>query len=83
MPRFPQRLPEFGTAIETFIDAVDLGRIPMRLDLAHIHGQQTHAAGTDLGRHLGVMLDVMVLNEGWHVGSPFAFEKHDESQPPD
>jgi predicted TIM-barrel enzyme len=72
MLRFSQRLPELGTAIETFIDEVDLGRVPMRLDLAHIHGQQSHATRADLRRHLGVMLDVVMLNEGWHVGSPSA-----------
>ena len=67
MPRFFQRLPDFGTAIETFIDEVDLRRAPVRLDLAHIHGQQPHAARTDLRRDLG---DVMVVDKGWHVGSP-------------
>jgi hypothetical protein len=72
MVRFPQRLPEFGTAIETFIDTVDLGRVPVRLDLAHIHGQQSHAVRTDLGRRLGLVPDVMMLNEGWHAGSPLA-----------
>jgi hypothetical protein len=42
----------------------------MWLDLAHIHRPVPHAAGTDLGHHLGGLLDVMVLDKGWHVGSP-------------
>ena len=70
MPRFPERLPDFSAAIEAFIDEVDFRRAPVRFDLPHIHGQKSHAARANLGRHLGVMLDVMVLDKGWHVGFP-------------
>src|SRR5689334_855478 len=68
--RLPDGLPDLVAAIAAFVDEVDLGQIPTRLDLAHIHGQRAHAGWTDHRGHLGMMLDVMVLNKGWHVGSP-------------
>jgi len=64
--RLAHGLPDFGTAIGALIDEVDLGHAPVRLDVAHIHGQYSHAAGADDGRHL----DLMMMDIGWHIGSP-------------
>jgi hypothetical protein len=59
-------LPDFGAAVGTFIDEVDLRHAPMWFDVPDIHGQKPYAAGTDDWR----LLDVVMLNVGWHVGSP-------------
>jgi hypothetical protein len=61
-------LPDFGAAVRAFIDEVDLGETPMRLDVSHEHRKQSDTAGAHDRWCLGfVMLDV-----GWHVGSPLA-----------
>jgi hypothetical protein len=60
-------LPDFRAAVGAFIDKVDLGHAPMRLDLSHIHRKQANAAGTD---NRGRLEDVVMLDIGWHVGSP-------------
>lgn len=59
-------LPDFSAAIRTFVDEIDLGHAPVRLDVTHIHGQQPKAAGTEDRSHLNVVM----LNICWHYGSP-------------
>jgi hypothetical protein len=39
----------------------------MRLDVPHIHGQQADAAGAEYRRRF----DFVMLDIGWHVGSPW------------
>ncbi len=65
--RLSYGMPDFGAAIGTFIDEVDFGHAPVRLDIPHIHGLQSYATGADDGRHLDV---VMMMSIGWHIGSP-------------
>jgi hypothetical protein len=64
--RLAHGLPDFGTTISAFVDEVDFGHAPVRFDVAHIHGQHSHAAWTDDRRHL----DFVVVDKGWHIGSP-------------
>jgi hypothetical protein len=59
-------LPHLGTAIGAFIDEVDLRHAPVWLDIAHKHGLHSDAAGADDGRHL----DFVMVDIGWHMGSP-------------
>ena len=67
-------LPDFGAAIRTFKDDIDLRPAPIRRDVANVHRQNSDAAGADNRDCLG--LDVVVVNVGWHVGSP----RHNESK---
>jgi hypothetical protein len=60
-------LPDFGAAIRALIDKVDFRHAPMRLNVPHIHRQQSDAAGAEDRRCLTF---VVVLDVGWHVGSP-------------
>src|SRR5260370_14527481 len=78
MPEFRlrHRLPDFGAAIRALIDEVDLRHTPMRLDVSHIHRQQSKAAGAE---HRSA-LDFVMLDVGWHVGSP-SKRKHFRLQP--
>jgi hypothetical protein len=64
-------LPDLGATIGTLENEVDLRNIPMRLDVSDIHRQQSKAAGTDNRRHFD---DMLMLNVGWHIGSPFPVE---------
>src|SRR5580700_4019967 len=64
--RLSHGLPDFSAAIGALIDEVDLGHAPVRLDVAHIHGQHPHAAWTDDGSHL----EFVMVDKGWHIGSP-------------
>ena len=59
----------FGAAIRALIDEVDLRHAPMGFDLPDIHGKQSHTAGADDRS----VLALVMLNVGWHVGSPFTF----------
>jgi hypothetical protein len=59
-------LPDFGAAIGAFIDKVDFRHAPVRLDVPHIHRQQSDAAGAKYRRGI----DFALLDVGWHVGSP-------------
>ena len=61
-------LPDLGAAVRALIDEVDLRHAPMGLDFPDIHGKQSHTAGADDGS----VLALVMLNEGWHVGSPLA-----------
>jgi hypothetical protein len=58
-------LSEFGAAVEALIDEVDLRHVPMELNVSNVHGE-TYAAGT----HNHSWLKFVVLDVGWHVGSP-------------
>src|ERR1700722_9954509 len=69
-------VPDFGAAVRAFIDEVDLRLAPMRFDVPDEHGKQSHAAGADHRNGL----DVVMLDVGWHIGSP-SQRKHAESQP--
>jgi hypothetical protein len=64
--RLRHGLPDFGAAVGTLIDEVDLRHAPMGLDFSDIHRKQSYAAGAD---HSGCFTFVM-LNVGWHIGSP-------------
>ena len=56
----------FGAAVRAFISEVDLRHAPVRLDVAQIHSQSDAARTKDEGRFdIVVMMDI-----GWHVGSP-------------
>src|SRR5450631_3636854 len=70
-------LPHFGAAIGALIDKVDFRHAPVRLDVPHIHGQQADAAGAE---DRGSLTFVVVLDVGWHVGSP-SRRKHGKFQP--
>jgi hypothetical protein len=59
-------VPHFRAAIRALEDEVDLGHAPVRLDVPHIHGLESDAAGTYHRRHL----DLVLMSEGWHIGSP-------------
>jgi hypothetical protein len=66
--RLGHGLPDFGATVGALIDEVDLRHAPMRLDLSDIHRKQSNAAGADnRGR-----LDLVMLDVGWHIGSPSA-----------
>jgi hypothetical protein len=72
-------LPDFGAAIQAFKDEVDLRHAPMRLNVANHHRQNPYAAGAD-DRDC-VSLDFVVMNVGWHVGSPLHNGSKVEFQP--
>jgi hypothetical protein len=59
-------LPDFGPAVWTFIDKIDFRHAPMGFDLSDKHGQQSYATGT----HDRRFIDFVMLDVGWHVGSP-------------
>ena len=59
-------LPDFGAAVGAFIDEVDGRHAPMGFDVSYIHWKQSHAAGAE-DRN---WLDVVMLDVGWHIGSP-------------
>jgi hypothetical protein len=61
-------LSNFGAAVGTLENQVDLRNVPMRLDLSNIHRQDSKAAGTDNRRRFD---DMVMLNIGWHIGPPF------------
>src|SRR4051812_5975668 len=65
--RLADRLSDLGAAIGAFIDEVDLGETPVRLDLAHIHRQEAHARRANHRRYLDIL---MMLYISWHLGSP-------------
>jgi hypothetical protein len=69
--RLGHGLSDFGAAVGAFEDEVDLRNIPMRLNLADKHRQQPKAAGADNRSHFD---DMVMLNIGWHIGSPFPVE---------
>src|SRR3954469_2256333 len=69
-------LPDFGAAVGALIDKVDLRHAPMGLDLPDKHGKYSHAAGAQDRSGFGFVM----LNVGWHVGSPFN-RGHGEPQP--
>jgi hypothetical protein len=69
--RLGDRVPDLGAAVGTLIDEVDLRQAPMGLDVSHIHRQQSYAAWTD--NRSG--LDFVMLDVGWHVGSPCKAEQ--------
>jgi hypothetical protein len=64
-------LSNFGAAVGTLENQVDLRNVPMRLDLSNVHRQDSKAAGTDNRRRFD---DMVMLNIGWHIGSPFPVE---------
>jgi hypothetical protein len=70
-PWLPDGLPDFRTAIRAFVDEVDLRHAPVWLDFPNIHRQHANAARTNDGRHL----DLMMMDIGWHFGSPSANKK--------
>ena len=67
MPSFRpgNRVPDLGSAVGALIDEVDLRHAPTRFDLSDEHGKQSHAAGADHRNGL----DVVMLDEGWYIGS--------------
>jgi hypothetical protein len=65
--RLGHGLPDFSATVGALIDEVDLRHAPMRLDVSHIHRKQSDAAGADNRVRLD---DVVMLDVGWHVGSP-------------
>jgi hypothetical protein len=65
--RLGHGLPDFSATVGALIDEVDLCHAPMRLDVSHIHRKQSDAAGADNRVRLD---DVVMLDVGWHVGSP-------------
>jgi hypothetical protein len=65
--RLPDGLSDLSAAISAFIDEVDLGKAPMRLDLAHIHWQEPHTGGANHRRDFDIL---MMLYISWHLGSP-------------
>jgi hypothetical protein len=68
MPSFwlGDRVPDLGAAVGALIDEVDLRQAPMRLDVSNVHRQQSYAAWAD--NRSG--LDFVMLDIGWHDGSP-------------
>ena len=69
-------LPDLGAAVGALIDEVDLRHAPMGLDVSHVHREQSYATGAD---HRSC-LNFVVLDVGWHVGSP-SQRKHGKLQP--
>jgi hypothetical protein len=64
--RLGDGVPDLGTAVGALIDEVDLRHAPMGLDVSNVHRQESYAARADDRSGLNfVMLDV-----GWHDGSP-------------
>lgn len=63
-------LPDFGAAFGALIDEVDARHAPMGLDLPDKHRQQSYAAGADDWS----FVDFVMLDIGWHVGSPSTAE---------
>ena len=59
-------LSDFAAAVGALIDEVDLGHAPMGLDISDEHRQKSQAAGAENRS----ALSCMVLNVGWHIGSP-------------
>jgi hypothetical protein len=64
-------LPDFGAALGALIDEVDLRHAPMGFDISDIHREHSNAAGTDDYS----FLDFVMLDVGWHVGSPSSQRK--------
>jgi hypothetical protein len=64
--RLRYRLPDFGAAVGALIDEVDLGHAPMGLNVSDKHRQKSQAAGAENRS----VLSCVVLDVGWHVGSP-------------
>ena len=67
-PRPCDGLPDLGAAIRALVDEVNLGHAPMGFNFPDKHGQQSYTAGAD-DRSI---LALVMLNVGWHVGSPLA-----------
>jgi hypothetical protein len=65
--RLGHGLPDFGAAVGTLENEVDFRHAPMRLDVPDKHRKVSNAAGTK--NRSG--LDVVMLDVGWHDGSPF------------
>src|SRR6266571_5846618 len=65
--RLPDGLPDLGAAISAFIDEVDFGKAPMRLNIAHVHWQEPHTSGANHRRDFDIL---MMLYISWHLGSP-------------
>jgi hypothetical protein len=59
-------LPDLATAVGALIDEVDLRHAPMGLDVSDEHRQKSQAAGAENRS----VLNSVVLDIGWHVGSP-------------
>ena len=59
-------LPDFAAAVGALIDEVDLGHAPMGLDVSDKHREKSQAAGAENRS----VLSCVVLDVGWHVGSP-------------
>jgi hypothetical protein len=70
-------LPDFGATVGAFVDEVDPGHAPMGFDVPDIHRKQSYAAGAN---HRGSGFCVVMLDVGWHFGSP-SQRKHGKSQP--
>jgi hypothetical protein len=60
-------LSDFGAAIGALINEVDLRHTPMGLNVSNVHREWAYAAGAD---NRGC-LNFVVVDVGWHVGSPF------------
>jgi hypothetical protein len=73
---FRDGLPDFGAAIGALVDKVDLRHAPMGLDVSDVHREQTYAAGADDWS----CLDFVMLDVGWHLGSP-SLRKHGNFNP--
>jgi hypothetical protein len=74
--RLRHGLPDFGAAVGALIDEVDPCHAPVGLNVSDVHRQYSDTAGADHWRGLNfVMLDV-----GWHVGSP-SQRKHGNFNP--
>src|SRR6266480_7927532 len=56
---------DFSAALRALVDEVDLRHAPMGFNIANVHSK-THAVGAD---DCGG-LNFVVLDVGWHVGSP-------------
>jgi hypothetical protein len=63
---FGYGLPYFAAAVGALINEVDLCHAPMGLDVSDKHRQKSQAAGAENRS----ALSSMVLDVGWHVGSP-------------
>lgn len=74
--RLGNGLSDFGTAVGALVDKVDPRHAPMRLDLPHEHRKYSYTAGADDRRGLSFV----VLDVGWHVGSP-SQRKHGRFNP--
>ena len=74
--RLGNGLSDFGTAVGALVDKVDPRLAPMWLDLPHEHREYSYTAGAD--DRCG--LSFVVLDVGWHVGSP-SQRKHVDLNP--